>query len=224
MSTTRQPQVNVDDWKKYVRAGHFPDWLDQPVDVVAQRLLGCLLIRTLNVDNSPVRVIVRIVETEAYDQNDPASHAYHGKTHRNRALFGPAGRCYVYFTYGMYHCLNISASTDGFGAGALIRAVEPVDEASRKIVEERRKIHGVGATNGPAKLCMALGIDADLYGHDLRTAPLQLVEAPLRDGETVQKTVRIGISRARDVLRRFVIAGNPYVSKLPHHSHVSSSK
>lgn len=219
MSTNQQLQPDVDGWEKYVRAGRFPQWLNQSADVVAQRLLGCLLVRTLSVDNSPVPVIVRIVETEAYDQNDPASHAYHGKTHRNRALFGPSGRCYVYFTYGMYHCLNISASTDGFGAGALIRAVEPVDEKSREIVEERRKIYGVGATNGPAKLCMALGVDADLYEHDLRVPPLQLIEAPLQPGEKVEKTVRIGISKARDVLRRFVIADNPYVSKLPRRPH-----
>lgn len=204
-------------------AGHdrFPDWLGHPVEEVARRLLGCVLVRDLPAteDRPAARVRVRIVETEAYDQTDPASHAYHGKLQRNRALFGPSGHCYVYFTYGMWHCLNVTAGQDGFGAGALIRAVEPVDERSRAILEARRGKTGPMATNGPAKLCEALGIDAGLYGHDLREPPLRLVEGGLEPGEQVQVTARIGIRQAADWPRRYAIRGNAYVSRFPHSSH-----
>lgn len=252
-STSNAPSelapIGQDDWAD--GSGHslwhptlFPTWLDGDSETVARRLLGCYLVRDLPVEkisgdtgntgdtsatgdsgDTPrrVRVVVRIVETEAYDQNDPASHAYHGKSHRNRALFGPSGRCYVYFTYGMWHCLNVTCGADGFGAGALIRAVEPV--VGGDLLEHRRGMdvtasgapaklsRRVQALNGPAKLATALGIDMDLYGHDLCKPPLQLMEGNLRPGERVESTVRIGISRAVERRRRFVIAGNPWVSK-----------
>lgn len=228
----------------------FPDFLEGTADEVARRLLGCFLVRELDVPdvaeatraavssdapaheepgslNPPAtpplathreRVTVRIVETEAYDQNDPASHAYHGKSERNKALFGPAGHLYVYFTYGMHYCANIACNADGFGAGALVRAVEPADERSREILLARRNLAGargkkaLNATNGPAKLCKALDIDKRLYSHDLHEPPLQLVAGTLLPGEEVAATPRIGISKATDILRRFIIVGNPYVS------------
>ena len=102
----------------------FPnDILSGSADEAAIGLLGCLLIREF--DDGGIAA-ARIVETEAYDQNDPASHAFHGRSERNAALFGPSGRAYVYISYGMHRCFNVSAGDDGFGAGALIRAVEPV--------------------------------------------------------------------------------------------------
>ncbi|AKV56124.1 DNA-3-methyladenine glycosylase [Bifidobacterium actinocoloniiforme DSM 22766] len=189
--------------------GSFPDFLDGPVDQAARRLLGCFLLRDYE-DGG--RSIVRIVETEAYDQNDPASHAYHGRSERNAALFGPSGHLYVYFTYGMHYCCNITCDQDGFGAGALIRACQPV--AGLSLLKSHR--HGRhpdrDLTNGPAKLSQAIAVDKTLYAHDLRQPPLRLVQGGLQTGERVEATVRIGISKAKDARRRYIIAGNPYVS------------
>ncbi|MCH4209447.1 DNA-3-methyladenine glycosylase [Bifidobacterium sp.] len=190
-------------------AGVFPQFLDQGADAAARALLGCHIVRILD----GVRIVVRIVETEAYDQLDPASHTFHGKSERNRAMFGPAGHAYIYFTYGMHYCLNVTAAAEGFGAGALIRAVEPVEGA--EIIERRRERTGVDCTNGPAKLCKALGIDKALYGHDLRLPPLSLEQAELRPSERIAATPRIGISKAAERQRRFIIPGNPYLSHGP---------
>lgn len=187
------------------------DLLIHGADEAAAGLLGCLLVRDWP---DGTRSTVRIVETEAYDQNDPASHTYHGRSERNRAMFGPAGHAYVYFTYGMHYCVNVTAGADGFGCGVLIRAGEPVEG-----IEHMRALRGgrtgVELTNGPAKLCQALAIDKSLYGHDLRMPPLRLVRASLREGERIGCTPRIGISKAADRPRRLIIIGNPYVSKSP---------
>lgn len=225
--------IGHDDWaddqeRPLWRPSAFPDWLGGDSEAVARRLLGCYLVRDLpdgTNGGNPVRVVVRIVETEAYDQDDPASHAYHGLSHRNRALFGPSGRCYVYFTYGMWHCLNVSCSQDGYGAGALIRAVQPI--VGGDLLEKRRgKLatasgkpaplgQRVQALDGPARLTQALAIDETLYSHDLREPPLRLMDGDLRPGERAVRTIRIGISKAVDRPRRFAIAGNPWVSKMP---------
>lgn len=191
--------------------GTFPDFLGGTADEVARDLLGCYLVRDLETPRGVQRVKVRIVETEAYDENDPASHAYHGKSERNKALFGPAGHLYVYFTYGMHYCANIACNEDGFGAGALVRAVEPVEGV--ELIEDRRGMKGPNATNGPAKLCKALDIDKRLYSHDLRFDPLRLETGELRPDEQIEATPRIGISKATERLRRFIIEGNRYVSK-----------
>lgn len=175
---------------------------------VAKRLLGCELVRTLP-DGQKLRV--RIVETESYDQTDPASHTYNGPTKRNQVMFGSAGHLYVYFTYGMHYCANISAGADGFGAGVLLRAVEPLE--GQAAIEQIRGMSGVNVTNGPGKLAQALQINFDLRGHDLQHEPLQLVVRPALGGADVVTTTRIGISKAAHDLRRFYIAGNKYVSK-----------
>ena len=201
----------------------FPnDILSGSADEAAIGLLGCLLIREF--DDGGIAA-ARIVETEAYDQNDPASHAFHGRSERNAALFGPSGRAYVYISYGMHRCFNVSAGDDGFGAGALIRAVEPVQGI--EIMRERRFANRSGSrttvgnrkdvdlTNGPAKLCQAMGIDLKLYGHDLSTAPLYLERNALLEGERIAASPRIGISKAAERLRRFFIVDNPYVTKSP---------
>lgn len=185
----------------------FPNFLHQPVDEVAQRLLGCTLER--EIDGQIVKV--RIVETESYDEDDEASHAYGGKRNRNAVMFGPAGHLYVYFTYGMHYCCNVVTGKKGYGSGVLIRAVEPVQ--GKELLEARRGIAGVSALNGPAKLTKALGIDKSMGGHDLRTAPLKLCVGALRLGEVIATSPRIGISRAKQVHRRYYIYGNPYVSR-----------
>ena len=190
----------------------FPmELLTQGADHAAAGLLGCLLVRDWP---DGTHSAVRIVETEAYDQNDPASHTYHGRSERNRAMFGPAGHAYVYFTYGMHYCVNVTAGADGFGCGVLIRAGEPV-EGVEHMTQLRGGRTGAQLTNGPAKLCQALAIDKSLYGHDLRMPPLRLVRASLREGERIGCTPRIGISKAADRPRRLIIMGNPYVSKSP---------
>lgn len=182
--------------------------LSGPASEAAPRLLGCLLERTIK--GQLLRV--RIVETEAYDQSDIASHSYRGKTERTKVMFGEAGHLYVYFTYGMHYCSNIVTGPAGHGAGILLRAAEPL--AGEGLMTLRRHgLSGTELTNGPAKLCQALGIDMHLSGHDLTQPPLKLVgRKPLSQDKIVQ-TTRIGISRGHDVPWRFYIAGNHYVSR-----------
>lgn len=174
---------------------------------VAPQLLGCILER--HIDGKIVRV--KIVETEAYDQTDVASHSYKGKTPRTEVMFGPAGYLYVYFTYGMHYCCNIVVGDEGHGAAVLIRAVEPID--STDFIEQMRGKQGVEVTNGPAKLCQALGIDKNMNGHDLRKGELRLIPQPRLDSKLITQTTRIGISQGKDVPWRFYITGNKYVSK-----------
>ncbi len=182
-------------------------WLDVPAEEAARRLLGCDLIS--KVDGRLVRV--RIVETEAYDQVDEASHAFKGRTNRNDAMFKSAGHMYVYFTYGMHYCCNIVCGPEGFGSGVLVRAVEPLE--GEDIIEIRRGMSGIEATNGPAKITQALSVNTTLSGHDLSEPPVQFIKQPALSASKITITYRIGISRAVHELRRFYITDNPYVSK-----------
>jgi DNA-3-methyladenine glycosylase len=183
------------------------DFLNGLASEVAPLLLGSIIERKL--DGNVIRI--RIVETEAYDQTDVASHSYRGKTSRTEVMFGPAGHLYVYFTYGMHYCCNIVVGPDGHGSAVLIRAVEPIEGV--EIIEERRGKAGVEATNGPAKLCQALGIGKAMNGHDLRSGEMRLERGePIAKKDIVQ-TTRIGISQGKDMPWRFYIRGNPYVSK-----------
>lgn len=180
--------------------------LNNPVEQVARRLLGCELERTID----GVMTRVRIVETEAYDQTDAASHSYKGRTPRTDIMFGPSGYLYVYFTYGMHYCCNIVVGEEGYGAAVLIRAVEPLTDTAD--MQARRGKKGIELTNGPAKLCQALDIDKRLNGHDLRCSPLRLIIQP-PCSEEIGVSARIGISQAKDMPWRFYIKDNPYVSK-----------
>lgn len=182
-------------------------WLDIPAEEAARRLLGCELVREL--DGQKIRV--RIVETEAYDHMDEASHTFNGRSKRNDAMFKRAGHMYVYFTYGMHHCCNVVCGPEGFGSGVLIRAVEPLD--GLELIEARRGMTGVNITNGPGKICQALDIDRSLSGHDLATSPIRLIKKPKLPDEAVTIAPRIGISKAVHELRRFYITDSPYVSK-----------
>jgi DNA-3-methyladenine glycosylase len=183
------------------------DELSGDVVSVAQRLLGCEFEREL--DGKVVRV--RIVETEAYDQTDAASHSYKGKTPRTDIMFGPAGRLYVYFTYGMHYCMNVVVGEEEYGAAVLIRAVEPVS-GEEVLARRRHDKHGVELTNGPAKLCQALGIDKAMNGHDLEKPPLRLLMKPPLSANEIITTERIGISQAKEMPWRFYIRNNPYAS------------
>lgn len=175
---------------------------------VAPRLLGCTLVRC--VGGKELRG--RIVEVEAYSQEDAASHSYRGETERTRVMFGSPGFLYVYFTYGMHYCCNVVTGPPGHGSAVLIRALEPL-AGQDEMIRRRHGLTGEQLTNGPAKLCQALAIDKALNGHDLRAGELRLeVESPLNQDDIIQ-TTRIGISQAKDVPWRFYIRGNKYVSK-----------
>ncbi len=167
-------------------------FLDKPASEAAPLLLGCIMER--QVEGYTLRG--RIVETEAYDQTDVASHSYKGMTPRTEVMFGKPEHLYVYFTYGMHYCCNIVAGSEGYGAAVLIRAVEPL-EGEAWMTKLRRGRRGLDLTNGPAKFCQAFAINRELNGHDLSRQPLILL--PGEDGlpfETVQ-TTRIGISRGK---------------------------
>lgn len=213
----------------------FPDFLENPSDVAAPLLLGCTLTRTITLNGEKHKLVARIVETEAYDQDDPASHAFGGPSERNAAMFGPAGHLYVYVSYGMHHCCNVVCGPEGFGSGCLVRAVEPLEgvEVMRKLREagragkahtghagkeqaERARKHPLklrDLTNGPGKVCAALDIDKELYGHGLTVEPLVLDFAPLLPGEIIGSSPRVGISKNIDAQKRFFIEGNVFVSR-----------
>ncbi len=190
-------------------------------DLVAKLLLGKLLLRRTGAETLAGRILVgRIVETEAYfGENDPAAHAFAGKTQRTSVLFGPPGRAYVYFIYGMHSCLNVSCEPDGTAGCVLIRALEPVSG-----LPAMRKNRGLGEdaalrliASGPGRLCQALGITRTLHnGADL-TSPAS--ELQLRDDgylpEEIVTTPRIGITKAAERPLRFLVAENACVSVKP---------
>jgi DNA-3-methyladenine glycosylase len=187
---------------------------------VARAVLGKVLVST-----SGARPLAgRIVEAEAYHgADDPAAHAFAGKTARNAVLFGPPGFAYVYFIYGMYFCLNVSCETDGTGGGVLFRAVEPLDSYDGQPggIAEMRKLRGLAATSpvtliasGPGRLCQAYGITrTNTNGLDYTnpTSPLRIEDDGYEVGK-VLATPRIGVSKAADLPLRFHIAGNLFVS------------
>ncbi len=177
----------------------------------APALLGCVLERRLN----GMTLCGRIVETEAYTAEDPSSHSFGGRTNRNSPMFGPAGTVYVYISYGMHRCLNVVTGTKGTGEAALIRAVEPLEGIEEMIAArswgDRPLRH---LANGPGKLCQALAIGLEHNLLDLFAGGvLRLVPGGLQDGESMAVTPRIGISKAADWPRRFVISGNPCLSR-----------
>jgi DNA-3-methyladenine glycosylase len=170
--------------------------------VVAQALIGA----TLLVDG----VGGRIVETEAYDREDPASHSHSGPTARNQAMFGPPGRAYVYRSYGIHWCLNFVCREDGHGAGVLIRAIEPTHGLDamrvRRGLQDERLLCA-----GPGRVGQALAIAHGMNGHRLDRPPFQVFAAP--DPPPIVAGPRIGISKAMDVPWRFGWAGSRYLSR-----------
>ncbi len=166
--------------------------------IVAKNLLGMILCRRMS-RNKILRG--KIVETEAYTQDEPSCHAYRGITKRNSTMFKNAGISYVYFTYGMYHCLNIITEKEGFGSGVLIRAIEPLDNFSN--------------TNGPAKLCRELNITKELNEVNLCSdkSPIWIEYGDnIKDSDIIQ-TTRIGIKLATELPWRFYIKDNKFISK-----------
>lgn len=154
----------------------------------------------------------RIVETEAYDESEPASHTFVGKTARNAVLFGPPGRAYVYRSYGLHWCLNVVCMPAGHGAGVLIRAIEPTRGIAA--MRERRSSHELRLLcSGPGRLCQALGVTHAVNGLRFDRSPFRLV--PREDDAAFQVAVgtRIGISKSRELPWRFVLAGSAFLSK-----------
>ncbi|MDR2155401.1 MAG: DNA-3-methyladenine glycosylase [Burkholderiaceae bacterium] len=173
---------------------------------VARRLIGA----TLLVDG----VGGVIVETEAYDASEPASHSYPGPTPRNRAMFGPPGHAYVYRSYGIHWCLNFVCREAGHGAGVLIRALHPTHGLAQ--MRQRRGLPDDADDRllcaGPGRVGQALGITLAQYGLPLDAAPFAVLTADAPPAQVLSGP-RIGISRAVDLPWRFGLAGSPYLSR-----------
>jgi DNA-3-methyladenine glycosylase len=175
-------------------------FFDRDVDEVARALIGVTL--TFR------GVGGVIVETESYDASDPASHAYDGRmTERNRAMFGPAGHAYVYRSYGIHWCLNFVCRP---ASAVLIRALQP-RVGLRRMRERRGTDELTKLCSGPGNLCQALGIIGADNGRSLLQTPFRLThnEAPV----TVCSGPRVGISKAAHAIRRYGLAGSPYLSR-----------
>jgi DNA-3-methyladenine glycosylase len=182
---------------------------DRPTEIVARELLGAILEHR----SADGVASGRIVETEAYlGPDDPACHAVAGRTERTWHLHGPPGVAYVYFIYGVHWCFNAVTREEGHGSAVLVRAVEPIRGAAlmrRRRVGARRD---VDLTNGPGKLCQALGIDGALDGVRLDRGRLRItVGEPVSDAD-VEVTARVGITRAADWPLRWLVRDNRYVS------------
>jgi len=194
-------------------------YIDSP-DVVARRLLGKLLVRS----TESATLIARIVETEAYlGTDDPAAHAFAGRTARTEVLFGAPGHAYVYTIYGIYACLNVSCEPEGHAGCVLIRALEPIAglpemTANRGLAAGARP---AALTAGPGRLCRALDITrAEFNGIDLTDASSTLQARD--DGFAVRDrdlaiTGRIGVNKASERPLRFALMGHPCVSKGKFH-------
>jgi DNA-3-methyladenine glycosylase len=184
----------------------------RPSPAVARALLGRLLVH----DTGGVRLVGRIVEVEAYGgPRDPASHAFRGETRRNRTMFGPPGHAYVYFTYGMHHCLNVVTGSPGRAGAVLIRAVEPI-AGLEAMARRRGPVPRHRLARGPGCVARAFGLSRNDDGVDLTCGPLWLADRPARrGGHRVTISARIGITRAATRPWRFYLAGHPCVSGRP---------
>jgi len=199
------------------------EFYNRPTLLVAKELLGKYLV----VQKEGNLLSGKIVETEAYiGFDDPASHAYRGMTPRNEVMFGDPGYAYVYLTYGVHHCLNLVTEKRGYPAAVLLRALETVDGV--EIMKRRRKTKsswmGKGLfpptelkdlknlTDGPAKLCQALGIDLKLNGADL-CADVIYVEDRGAVVEKIDSSSRIGINEGKEKRWRFYVENNEFVSR-----------
>ena len=172
---------------------------------VARDLVGCVIRHG--------RTAGRVVEVESYHQEEPACHAFAGLTERTRVLFGPPGRAYVYRSYGVHALLNAVSESEGVGAAALIRALEPVDGVD--LMRERRGLDPIRELcSGPGKLTQALGIGLDLNGTSLLDGPIEVLPPPAEAAAPrVVTGTRIGINKAVELPWRFCDASSRCVSR-----------
>ena len=191
-----------------------PEFYARDTELVARDLLGCVL----ECHGEDGVSSGRIVETEAYlGEHDLACHAAVGRTQRTEPLYGRAGIAYVYFIYGVHWCFNAVTRESGLPSAVLVRALEPVEgiDLMRRRRPAARRDYDL--TNGPGKLCAALGIDARHNALPLDRPPIVIREGGRVDKHQVLITPRIGIRESADWPLRWVIADNPYVSRTPAH-------
>lgn len=208
-----------DVWARRSLDGDAPD--------LAPALLGALLIREEPAAEADGPTILRVIETEAYRQDDPASHTFAGRTDRNAVMFGPPGHAYVYFTYGMHFCVNVVVGAEGQGSAVLLRAGLPLTNLD--LVRSRRPAakRDRDLVNGPAKLTQALAVDRSLDGVDLLdpSSPLRLEHDGWRpEPDEIVIGPRVGVRLAADVPWRFALAGVPEVSRYSRHQRASRSR
>lgn len=188
------------------------DFYNRDTEIVAQEMLGTII--ECNTPDGMASAMV--VETEAYiGEHDLACHAAAGLTKRTEPLYGPPGVSYVYFIYGVHWCFNAVTRAAGLPSAVLVRAVEPVNGLALMRVRRGDKPKAIDLTNGPGKLCEALGINGSHNGLTLQRKPLVIREGRSVDAAEIETTPRIGISRAVDWPLRYLIRGNPYVSRFP---------
>lgn len=193
-------------------------WFAVDAETLAQRLLGCTLVRILD-DNT--RISGRIVETEAYiGVQDRASHAYAGRrTQRNESMYAIPGTAYVYFTYGMHYCFNVVCGKRDEPVAVLIRALEPTEAFAHMRLFRGQRVRDTGLCSGPAKLCQAFQIDRHLDGEDLVNSPRLFIEKPPRtqhEAVEIEQGSRIGLGDVgpwRDARLRWWIKANAHVSR-----------
>ncbi len=171
----------------------------RPALMVARDLLGCILVRR---DGTHV-LSGRIVEVEAYTQNDPASHSFRGRTPRNDVMFQAGGVLYVYFTYGMHFCANVVTGPEGRGEAVLLRAVEPVEGID--VMRTRRNRPDTELANGPAKLCQAFDLGRAQNGLSLVGPEIQILPGRRILSKDILRTPRIGVTAGQEKLWRFVL-------------------
>lgn len=184
------------------------DFYERPVADVARDLIGCRIVRTLSGNK---KLEGRIVETEAYDEGDAASHSFRGQTPRNSVMFGPPGRLYVYRIYGIHWCMNISTGPAGFGAAVLLRAIQPLRGLEAMRARRGNGTADVDLARGPGRLTQALIVDDSLQGHRLERHPLRVYGRDGSPGSIIQ-TIRIGITKEVERPWRFCLAGSRWVS------------
>ena len=183
---------------------------ERETEIVARELLGTVL----ECETSAGTASGIIVETEAYlGEHDLACHAAAGRTARTEPLYGPPGTSYVYFIYGMYWCFNAVTRAEGLPSAVLVRALEPL--AGIDLMRKRRSRirNEVDLTNGPGKLCTALGIDGSMSAKSLQRKPLVIREGERIPDDQIEVTTRIGITRSADWPLRWIVRGNRFVSK-----------
>jgi DNA-3-methyladenine glycosylase len=183
---------------------------DRETETVAREMLGAIL--ECRTDDGIASGI--IVETEAYvGEHDPACHAAVGRTRRTEPLYGRPGLSYVYFIYGVHWCFNAVTRGEGLPSAVLVRAIQPVEGV--ELMRERRgpKVRGVNLTNGPGKLCAALGIDGTMNAQSLQRGPLVIREGERVSDHQIVEGPRIGITKAADWPLRFFIRDNEWVSR-----------